>query len=77
MAVVEMPGLERRLKAELTGEVMFDRFTRGRYALSYDPYAHRSTNTSPTTTTTTTTTDTAGATGATTKSPANTAPRIP
>src|SRR5260221_7878405 len=27
-----MPGLERRLKAELTGEVQFDRFTRGRYA---------------------------------------------
>ena len=52
-------------------------FTRGRYALSYDPYAHRSTNTTPTTTTTTTTTDTAGAAGATTKSPANTAPRIP
>jgi len=52
-------------------------FTRGRYALSYDPYAHRSTNTTPTTTTMTTTTDTAGAAGATTKSPANTAPRIP
>jgi FAD/FMN-containing dehydrogenase/Fe-S oxidoreductase len=27
-----MPGLERRLKAELSGEVHFDRFTRGRYA---------------------------------------------
>ena len=27
-----MPGLERRLKAELRGEVRFDRFTRGRYA---------------------------------------------
>ena len=51
--------------------------TRGRYALSYDPYAHRSTNTTPTTTTTTTTTDTAGAAGETTKSPAKTAPRIP
>jgi len=25
-----MPGLERRLKAELSGEVQFDRFTRGR-----------------------------------------------
>ena len=31
MALV-MPGLERRLKAELTGEVQFDRFSRGRYA---------------------------------------------
>jgi FAD/FMN-containing dehydrogenase/Fe-S oxidoreductase len=27
-----LPGLERRLKAELTGDVRFDRFTRGRYA---------------------------------------------
>jgi hypothetical protein len=27
---VVMPGLERRLKAELSGEVQFDRFTRGR-----------------------------------------------
>ena len=26
------PGFERRLKAELTGEVLFDRFSRGRYA---------------------------------------------
>ncbi len=26
-----MPGLERRLKAELSGDVHFDRFTRGRY----------------------------------------------
>src|ERR1700686_295919 len=27
-----MPGLERRLKAELSGDVQFDRFTPGRYA---------------------------------------------
>src|SRR3954453_4396026 len=32
------PGLERRLKAELTGEVMFDRFTRGRYATDASHY---------------------------------------
>ena len=37
MAVV-MPGLERRLKAELTGEVRFDRFTRGRYATDASHY---------------------------------------
>src|SRR6516165_11954480 len=33
-----MPGLEQRLKAELTGEVMFDRFTRGRYATDASHY---------------------------------------
>jgi FAD/FMN-containing dehydrogenase/Fe-S oxidoreductase len=33
-----MPGLERRLKAELTGEVHFDRFTRGRYATDASHY---------------------------------------
>src|SRR5688500_10127885 len=27
-----LPGLHRRLKAELTGDIMFDRFSRGRYA---------------------------------------------
>ena len=37
MAVV-MPGLERRLKAELTGEVQFDPFTRGRYATDASHY---------------------------------------
>ena len=37
MAVV-MPGLERRLRAELTGEVQFDRFTRGRYATDASHY---------------------------------------
>ena len=33
-----MPGLERRLKAELTGEVRFDPFTRGRYATDASHY---------------------------------------
>ncbi len=33
-----MPGLERRLKAELSGEVRFDRFTRGRYATDASHY---------------------------------------
>ncbi|HTQ81755.1 MAG TPA: FAD-linked oxidase C-terminal domain-containing protein [Pseudolabrys sp.] len=33
-----MPGLERRLKADLTGEVWFDRFTRGRYATDASHY---------------------------------------
>jgi FAD/FMN-containing dehydrogenase/Fe-S oxidoreductase len=33
-----MPGLERRLKAELTGDVQFDRFTRGRYATDASHY---------------------------------------
>jgi FAD/FMN-containing dehydrogenase/Fe-S oxidoreductase len=33
-----LPGLERRLKAELTGDVMFDRFTRGRYATDASHY---------------------------------------
>jgi len=32
------PGLERRLKAELSGEVWFDRFTRGRYATDASHY---------------------------------------
>jgi FAD/FMN-containing dehydrogenase/Fe-S oxidoreductase len=38
MAVMLAPGLERRLKAELTGEVRFDRFTRGRYATDASHY---------------------------------------
>ncbi len=38
MAVVQVPGLQRRLKAELTGEVMFDRFSRGRYATDASHY---------------------------------------
>ncbi len=33
-----MPGLERRLKKELAGEVRFDRFTRGRYATDASHY---------------------------------------
>jgi len=33
-----MPGLERRLKAELTGDVRFDPFTRGRYATDASHY---------------------------------------
>jgi FAD/FMN-containing dehydrogenase/Fe-S oxidoreductase len=33
-----MPGLERRLKAEIAGEVWFDRFTRGRYATDASHY---------------------------------------
>ena len=32
MAAQLLPGLERKLKAEITGDVMFDRFSRGRYA---------------------------------------------
>jgi FAD/FMN-containing dehydrogenase/Fe-S oxidoreductase len=32
MAARLMPGLERRLKAEVQGDVLFDRFSRGRYA---------------------------------------------
>jgi len=35
---VIMPGLERRLKAELTGDVHFDRFNRGRYATDASHY---------------------------------------
>ena len=37
MAVV-MPGLERRLRAELTGEVQFDAFARGRYSTDASHY---------------------------------------
>jgi len=33
-----MPGLERRLKAELSGDVHFDRFNRGRYAADASHY---------------------------------------
>ncbi len=35
---VVMPGLERRLKAALSGDVWFDRFTRGRYATDASHY---------------------------------------
>jgi FAD/FMN-containing dehydrogenase/Fe-S oxidoreductase len=37
VAVVR-PGLERRLKAELSGDVQFDRFARGRYATDASHY---------------------------------------
>src|SRR5215467_1322101 len=38
MAVTLAPGLERRLKAEISGEVRFDPFTRGRYATDASHY---------------------------------------
>ena len=38
MVATLRPGLERRLKAELAGEVRFDRFTRGRYATDASHY---------------------------------------
>src|SRR6516162_7949233 len=38
MADTVMPGLERRLKAQLLGDVEFDAFTRGRYATDASHY---------------------------------------
>src|SRR5215470_13752774 len=38
MSETVLPGLERRLKTALTGDVMFDRFTRGRYATDASHY---------------------------------------
>src|SRR6201987_2930684 len=38
MAATLAPGLERRLKAEVSGDVAFDRFTRGRYATDASHY---------------------------------------
>src|SRR6266446_3992216 len=38
MAAQLVPGLERRLKAEVSGEVLFDRFSRGRYATDASHY---------------------------------------
>src|ERR1700682_5587995 len=38
MAAKLMPGLERRLKAEVRGDVLFDRFSRGRYATDASHY---------------------------------------
>jgi len=38
MAQTVVPGLERRLKAHLLGEVQFDAFTRGRYATDASHY---------------------------------------
>ena len=33
-----MPGLERRLRAEVKGDIWFDRFTRGRYSTDASHY---------------------------------------
>src|SRR5438874_1927391 len=38
MSTTLMPGLERRLKAAVGGEVLFDRFSRGRYATDASHY---------------------------------------
>src|SRR3954451_4127507 len=38
MAAQLLPGLERKLKADVTGDVMFDRFSRGRYATDASHY---------------------------------------
>ncbi len=38
MTETVLPNLERRLRAELTGDVWFDRFTRGRYATDASHY---------------------------------------
>src|SRR5437764_8417180 len=38
MSTTLLPALERRLKAEIDGEVRFDRFTRGRYATDASHY---------------------------------------
>jgi hypothetical protein len=38
MTDIVLPGLERRLKTQLLGEVQFDRFTRGRYATDASHY---------------------------------------
>src|SRR5215471_19800187 len=38
MAVVVTPGLERRLRSEVAGDVLFDRFSRGRYATDASHY---------------------------------------
>src|SRR5258705_13212322 len=38
MTVVAAPGLEHRLKREISGDVWFDRFSRGRYATDASHY---------------------------------------
>ena len=38
MAITAVPGLERRLKAERVGDVLFNRFDRGRYATDASHY---------------------------------------
>src|SRR5512142_1832877 len=35
---IMMPGLERRLRAEVNGDIWFDRFTRGRYSTDASHY---------------------------------------
>src|SRR5262244_3048657 len=38
MSEIVVPGLERRLRKERVGDVMFDRFARGRYATDASHY---------------------------------------
>jgi len=38
MTIIAQPGLERRLKAEGAGEILFDAFSRGRYATDASSY---------------------------------------
>src|SRR5215831_12472064 len=38
MTILAQPGLERRLKAEGAGEILFDAFSRGRYATDASSY---------------------------------------
>ena len=38
MSATVIPGLERRLRAQLAGDVAFDAFTRGRYATDASHY---------------------------------------
>jgi FAD/FMN-containing dehydrogenase len=38
MASIVAPGLERRLRAEIDGDVLFDSFDRGRYATDASHY---------------------------------------
>jgi len=38
MSETVVPGLERRLRKERVGDVMFDRFSRGRYATDASHY---------------------------------------
>src|SRR5699024_4030952 len=41
MAVTVMPGLERRLRAEVAGDVLFDDFSRGRYSTDASHYQEK------------------------------------
>src|SRR5215469_2429018 len=38
MTISAAPGLERQLRREINGDVLFDRFTRGRYATDASHY---------------------------------------